>query len=53
MTTTSILRVIMDAAIVYSIALLCTLIGSVCSNNVSLVMIDVVIIPITFIIEKY
>lgn len=53
MTTTSILRVIMDAAIVYSIALLCTLIGSVCSNNGSLVMIDVVIIPITFIIEKY
>ncbi|KAG2751868.1 hypothetical protein P692DRAFT_20799754 [Suillus brevipes Sb2] len=50
MTTTSILRVIMDAAIVYSIALLCTLIGSVCSNNGSLVMIDVLmpIISIAF-----
>ncbi|KAG1753195.1 hypothetical protein EDB19DRAFT_815573 [Suillus lakei] len=49
-TTTSILRVVMDAAILYSIALLCTLIGSVCSNNGSLVMIDVLtpIISIAF-----
>ncbi|KAG2335436.1 hypothetical protein BDR05DRAFT_970821 [Suillus weaverae] len=49
-TTTNILRVIMDAAIVYSIALLCTLIGSVCSNNGSLVMIDMLmpIISIAF-----
>ncbi|KAG1804079.1 hypothetical protein EV424DRAFT_310197 [Suillus variegatus] len=49
-TTTSILRVVMDAAILYSIALLCTLIGVVCSNNGSLVMIDMLtsIISITF-----
>ncbi|KAG1879635.1 hypothetical protein C8R48DRAFT_237377 [Suillus tomentosus] len=40
----------MDAAILYSIALLCTLIGVVCSNNGSLVMIDMLtsIISITF-----
>ncbi|KAG1831967.1 hypothetical protein DFJ58DRAFT_750415 [Suillus subalutaceus] len=49
-TTTSILRVVMDAAILYSIALLCTLILMVCSNNGSLVMIDMLtpIISITF-----
>ncbi|KAG1859833.1 hypothetical protein F4604DRAFT_2036723 [Suillus subluteus] len=49
-TTTSILRVVMDAAILYSIALLCTLILMVCSNNGSLVMIDVLtpVISITF-----
>ncbi|KAG2037501.1 hypothetical protein BDR03DRAFT_999831 [Suillus americanus] len=49
-TTTSILRVVMDAAILYSIALLCTLIVMVRPNNGSLVMIDVLtpIISITF-----
>ncbi|KAG2116179.1 hypothetical protein DEU56DRAFT_748403 [Suillus clintonianus] len=49
-TTTSILRVIVDAAIVYSIALLCTLITSVCSNNGTFVMIDILmpIISIVF-----
>ncbi|KAG2144677.1 uncharacterized protein EDB93DRAFT_1241237 [Suillus bovinus] len=49
-TTTSILRVVMDAAILYSIALLCTLIGLVCSNNGTLVMLNVLtpIISITF-----
>ncbi|KAG1805522.1 uncharacterized protein BJ212DRAFT_1580734 [Suillus subaureus] len=49
-TTTSILRVLMDAAILYSMALLCTLVAMVCSNDGSLVMIDVLtpIISITF-----
>ncbi|KAG2141105.1 hypothetical protein DEU56DRAFT_283900 [Suillus clintonianus] len=49
-TTTSILRVVVDAAIVYSIALLCTLITSVCSNNGIFVMIDILmpIISIVF-----
>lgn len=49
-TTTSILRVVIDAAILYSVALLCTLVNLACSNNGSLVMTDVLtpIISITF-----
>jgi hypothetical protein len=49
-TTTSILRVVMDAAILYSMALICTLITLVCSNNGSLVVINMLtpIISITF-----
>jgi len=51
-TTTSILRVVMDAAILYSMALICTLITLVCSNNGSLVVINMVIPPITYIREN-
>ncbi|KAG2029202.1 hypothetical protein BDR03DRAFT_1018752 [Suillus americanus] len=49
-TTTSILRVVIDAAILYSIALLCALISSVCSNNGAFVMIGILtpIISIVF-----
>ncbi|KAG1805524.1 uncharacterized protein BJ212DRAFT_1391296 [Suillus subaureus] len=49
-TTTSILRVLMDAAVLYSIALLCTLITLVCSNAGPLVMIELLtpIISIVF-----
>lgn len=49
-TTTSILRVVMDAAILYSIALLCTLITLVCSNAGPLVMMELLtpIISIVF-----
>ncbi|KAG1742638.1 uncharacterized protein EDB91DRAFT_1051674 [Suillus paluster] len=49
-TTTSILRVIMDAAILYSIALLSVLIGSLCSNNGAFIVIDMLtpIISIAF-----
>ncbi|KAG2107875.1 hypothetical protein BD769DRAFT_1366085 [Suillus cothurnatus] len=49
-TTTSILRVVTDAAILYSIALLCTFITLICSNDGPLVMIELLtpIISITF-----
>ncbi|KAG1879637.1 hypothetical protein C8R48DRAFT_589240 [Suillus tomentosus] len=49
-TTTGILRVVMDAAGLYSIALLCTLIGVACSKNGTLFMLDMLtpIISITF-----
>ncbi|KAG1742641.1 uncharacterized protein EDB91DRAFT_1127236 [Suillus paluster] len=49
-TTTSILRVIMDAALLYSIALLFTIISSLCSSNGAYVVVDMVtqIISITF-----
>ncbi|KAG1784279.1 hypothetical protein EV702DRAFT_44589 [Suillus placidus] len=49
-TTTGILRVIMDAATLYSISLLCALISSLCSNDGGFVMIGILtsIISITF-----
>ncbi|KAG1744387.1 hypothetical protein EDB19DRAFT_1906613 [Suillus lakei] len=48
--TTSIMRVIMDAAILYTIALLSTIIGSLCSGSGPFVLIDMLtpIISITF-----
>lgn len=48
-TTTSILRVVIDAALLYFMTLLCTLVNLACSNNGSLVMTDVLtpIISIT------
>ncbi|KAG0706686.1 hypothetical protein DFH29DRAFT_137655 [Suillus ampliporus] len=49
-TTTSVLRVIMDAAILYSIALIFTIIGSLCSSNGAYIVVDMVtpIISIAF-----
>ncbi|KAG1726152.1 hypothetical protein EDB19DRAFT_1945314 [Suillus lakei] len=49
-TTTSILRMVIDAALLYSIALLCTLISSLRSNNGAFVMIGILtsIISIAF-----
>ncbi|KAG2338939.1 hypothetical protein BDR05DRAFT_892576 [Suillus weaverae] len=48
--TTSVMRVIMDAAILYTIALLSIVAGSLCSNSGPFVLIDVLtpIISITF-----
>ncbi|KAG1789493.1 uncharacterized protein HD556DRAFT_773942 [Suillus plorans] len=48
--TTSITRVIMDAAMLYSVALLSTVIGSLCSGSGPFVLVDVLtpIISITF-----
>ncbi|KAG2143444.1 uncharacterized protein EDB93DRAFT_1156269, partial [Suillus bovinus] len=48
--TTSITRVIMDAAILYTIALLSTIVGSLCSGTGPFVVIDMItpIISITF-----
>ncbi|KAG2355098.1 hypothetical protein BDR07DRAFT_1304190 [Suillus spraguei] len=48
--TTSIIRVIMDSAILYTTALLCTVAGSLCSGSGPFVLIDMLtpIISITF-----
>jgi hypothetical protein len=48
-----ILRVLMDSAILYSVALFTLLICYVCSNDGEVVIADMVIPPQTFVIQRY
>jgi len=52
-TTMSILRVLVDAALLYSAVLFTTLICFVYSNNGQYIMLDMVIPPLTSVIEHY
>jgi len=49
--TTSVIRVVMDSAVLYTLALLITIMGSFCSGSGPFVLIDMVITPTIHVIK--